>query len=121
MLKNIIQRTPVEIIERSIEFTDGDGCGFSFDCDENGTPKFSCDAAKQNYEYAMAHPECFTGQFNKVVIYKRKYVEPAHGICRCGEDVTLYDEYQGACACPKCGQWYNMYGQELIDPEYWED
>jgi hypothetical protein len=27
----------------------------------------------------------------------------------------------GACQCENCGQWYNIFGQELIDPEYWED
>jgi hypothetical protein len=23
--------------------------------------------------------------------------------------------------CEKCGQWYNLFGQALVDPEYWED
>lgn len=27
----------------------------------------------------------------------------------------------GACQCPKCGKWYNIFGQALLDPEFWED
>lgn len=46
----------------------------------------------------------------------------AIGICDiCGADVELYDGYMGACQCPKCGQWYNMAGQQLVPPEQWEE
>lgn len=121
MLKNITPRKPVEIVDRAIEFTDFDGCGYTFDCDENGNPKFACDAAKKNYEYAMAHPEEFPCEFNKFVTRKRTFIEPGYGTCHCGALVTLINEYMGACQCPKCGQWYNLFGQELIDPKYWEE
>lgn len=121
MIKNYIPRRPVEIVERSIEFTDAEGSGFSFDCDENGTPVFRCDGAKENYEYAMQHPEIYTDQFNEFVTRRRMVTEPASGTCRCGESIELWDQYQGACECPKCGRWYNLFGQELLKPEYWED
>ena len=49
------------------------------------------------------------------------YREPAHGICRCGEEVTLIDEYMGSCQCENCGQWYNLFGQELLPPNQWEE
>ena len=48
------------------------------------------------------------------------YKEPAHGTCICGEEVSLWDQYYGACECPKCGRWYNLFGQELVAPEHWE-
>ena len=121
MLKNIVPRTPVELIERSIDFSDNMGNGFSFDCDTNGKPVFKCEEAKRNYEYAMSHPELFTYEFNKLNVRRRTYIEPAHGTCSCGARVTLIDQYYGACACPKCNTWYNLFGQELIDPEYWND
>lgn len=122
MLEIITQRTPVELVERTIEFTYADGCsGFSFDIDSNGKPIFKCQEAKDNFDYAMAHPELFPDEFNVLKVRRRTYIEPAHGRCRCGEEVILIDQYQGACPCPKCGQWYNLYGQELIDPEYWND
>lgn len=41
------------------------------------------------------------------------------GECECGETVTLYNQYLGACECPKCGRWYNIWGQELNPPHTW--
>lgn len=49
------------------------------------------------------------------------WIEPAKGICSCGETVYLTNEYYGACECPGCGQWYNMFGQELLPPNKWEE
>ena len=37
------------------------------------------------------------------------------------ETVYLYDRYRAACQCPKCGRWYNLFGQELLPPEMWEE
>lgn len=122
MLKNIQPRHAVELIERSIEFTNEDGAGFSFDCDENGKPVFACSEAEQNYKSAIeAGPEAFPVAFNEFTVRRRTVIEDARGTCSCGEEVELYDQYQGACQCPKCGQWYNLYGQSLIDPEYWDE
>ena len=121
MLKTIIQRHPVEIEERSIDFTNEEGAGFCFDCDEHGTPKFACEAARLNYMYAMEHPELYPAEYNVVKRWKRTIIEPAHGTCSCGEEVYLIDEYIGACQCRKCGRWYNLYGQELVPPEYWDE
>lgn len=120
-IKNLVPRTPIVIKTRKIVFTDEDGAGFCFDCDEKGNPKFPCRAAQHNYAYAKSHPELFPVEFDELVVEKRVYVEPAHGTCSCGAHVVLEDQYQGACSCPGCGQWYNLYGQELIPPEYWED
>jgi hypothetical protein len=47
-------------------------------------------------------------------------MNPAIGICSCGRDVVLECDHAGAVRC-ECGKWYNLFGQELRDPEYWED
>lgn len=121
MLKNITMRKRAIFTEYSIEFTNYDGGGFSFDADENGNPVFANDCARLNYEYAMAHPDMFPVEFNKFTKRDREYIEDAHGTCQCGEEVTLTNVYHGACYCRNCGQWYNLFGQELIPPAYWED
>ena len=120
MLRNLVERTPVEIVERTIEFTDAEGNGFSFDADERGNPILANECAKHNYEYAIAHPEEYE-IYDELVVRRRTYIEPAHGTCACGTEITLYDEYHGACECEKCGRWYNLFGQELLPPEYWEN
>ena len=39
----------------------------------------------------------------------------------CGAEFYLQDEYLGACECPRCGQWFNLFGQELTDPRGWSN
>lgn len=121
MLRNIVGRCPEEIVERTLEFTSSEGYGFSFVADTNGKPILANDAQKENYQYAMAHEDEFDVQFNEFTVRKRTYINPAHGTCDCGTEVALDGGYMGAVQCPDCGQWYNLFGQELIDPEYWED
>lgn len=121
MLKNIIPRHTEEHTEYHIEFTNEERGGFSFDADKNGNIILTNDDQRANYQYAMEHPKEFTVQFNEFVKRKFTYTVPAVGTCSCGNTVTLENEYQGACQCDKCGQWYNLFGQELIPPEYWED
>lgn len=121
MLNNMIPRTPVEIVERTIEFTSSEGWGYSFAANENGEVILENDAQRQNYEHAMAHPEDFDEEFNQFTVRRRTYMEPARGTCICGAEVVLENQYQGACQCPGCGAWYNLFGQSLIDPKFWED
>lgn len=127
MLNIIRQRTTHTEVEYRIDFTDADGCGFSFPCDEHGNIQFDDDnpelgrAQRDNYDYAMSHKERFTAEYAKFNTRKYTVIDPAVGKCVCGEIVELYDQYQGACSCPKCGQWYNLFGQSLVDPEYWEN
>ena len=47
--------------------------------------------------------------------------EPATGVCECGHRIALWDEYMGACECPHCGRWYNLFGQELNHPDTWRN
>ena len=37
------------------------------------------------------------------------------------DDVELWDQYYGACQCPECGKWYNLFGQSLLPPDCWEE
>lgn len=127
MLKIIRERSTHTEVKHYIEFTDADGCGYSFPCDQNGNVRFDEHDAeiarvqRENYAEAMADKERFTCQYAQFVTRRYTVTDNAIGKCVCGEEVELYDRYQGACSCPKCGQWYNMFGQSLVDPEYWED
>lgn len=112
------------ITEYSLVFDDGHHNGFSFPCDENGklpeNMKYEKPAAFDNYIDCLKHPERFL-RFNKVVKEERSVRNCASGVCSCGERVYLYDQHCGACQCPNCGKWYNLFGQELISPEEWND
>ena len=103
-------------------FIDRSG-GLSFPCDENGNPDFESmtPAAVRNYENAMQHPEKYPYCFNEVRSFTERRREESHGKCHCGETVWLTNQYMGACQCPKCGQWYNLFGQELNPPDMWEE
>ncbi|MCR4671950.1 MAG: hypothetical protein K5637_01770 [Lachnospiraceae bacterium] len=117
----ISERHAVEVIERSHDFTyrDDPYAGFTFDVDGEGRAIINNKDAERNYEWCLAHPELVEDE--GIVVRKRYYIEPAHGRCSCGEEVELNEQYRGACQCPGCGRWYNIFGQSLIDPEYWED
>lgn len=111
------------LTEYKIAFDDGLGNGFQFDCDDEGhlpkNMKEEFPAAYKNYKECLAHPEKFK-RFNKIVKNSREVYECPEGICSCGERVYLHNQFHGACQCPSCGKWYNLFGQELIPPEEWE-
>lgn len=94
--------------------------GFTFPCDENGVVDESKlnEYALDNYKKCMAHPEKF--EWKGVKKHEYSYTEPAIGKCHCGEEFELISQYMGACECPNCGQWYNIFGQELLPPDQWE-
>lgn len=127
MIKIIQPRITRQVVEYYIEFTDNEGSGFAFPCDSNGNIQFNDDilelgkSQRDHYDYAMAHRERFTKQYAELVARQYTVTDNAVGECACGEEVELCDQYQGACSCPKCGRWYNVFGQSLLDPEYWED
>lgn len=122
-IKIIKEREPKEKVDYSIEFDyrDNSGGGFTFPCDINGNPLFDKmpDVAQENYKHCINDTKRFYSPYIKKHTYH--WVEPAIGECVCGEQVMLENQYMGACQCPKCGQWYNIYGQSLIPPKYWED
>lgn len=121
MLTIISERHPVTQFEYSREFDSVNypGSGYSFPCDAEGNITFACKEAKENFDMAISHPEILTDR--GVVKRKISYIEPAKGKCSCGNVIELIDEYLGACSCDKCNKWYNLFGQELLAPEFWEE
>lgn len=123
MLKNFIHSHYETEVHYELTFwNNAQGGGSCFPCDKDGNliKKEMTECGYKNYEYCMSHPEEFD-IFNKVERIERSYKEPANGDCHCGEKVFLYNAYMGACQCPKCGQWYNLFGEELLPPEEWEE
>ncbi len=119
MLKDIKPRERKHVDMYEIRFFNGDG-GFAFPCDKDGKLLPMEDCAKKNYEWCMEHPEEFE-DWNEKCHWVNSYTENAEGTCVCGNRVTLWDQYYGACECEKCGRWYNLFGQELKAPQYWEE
>lgn len=110
----------VEItVDYFLVYDDGIGNGFWFPCDKEGKllPDVP-DTARKNQIFCFRHPERYT-RWNKVIEESRSYRTPPTGVCECGERFELHDTYQGACECPGCGKWYNLFGQELLPPEEW--
>lgn len=119
MIKNYVPAKMQKATAYELVFDDGHNNGFAFPCDESGNllPELSKEAVA-NYQYCMAYPENFE-RYNKVVCRKWRYRQNATGVCSCGEKIELYDAYMGACECPYCGQWYNLFGQKLNPPDQW--
>ena len=120
MLKNVTRAEWKTDYWYELVFDDGHNCGYGFPCDEDGNVKDLPPAAAANLEWCRNHPEEFV-RSGEVVRCSNRYREPAKGLCSCGQWVYLVDEYMGACQCERCGKWYNLFGQELQSPEYWED
>ena len=121
MLKIIKERTPETITEYTIEFIykDDSNAGFAFPALPNGDPDFD----KMPKEAILNYNNCLNDDRldgPKFKVEKREYMAPAVGKCSCGRDVILDAGYMGAVQC-ECGRWYNLFGQELKDPRYWEE
>ena len=97
----------------------GDVCA-SYGRDNNGNPVFEKeykDIQEQGYQQCLTDPS-IEGPFP--VTETRRYTEDARAVCECGKTIELYDQYLGACECPYCGLWHNLFGQTLKNPEHWE-
>ena len=110
-----------KVVNYDLVFDDGhfNGCGFPCDKDGNLLPNIP-EEAKKNYQDCLNHPERYV-RFNKIVKHEYEVRNNAEGICICGNKVELYDMYYGTCQCEKCGQWYNIFGQEILPPSEWEE
>ena len=121
MLKIIKERTPETVSEYYIEFKykDDPDAGFCFPATVHGDPDFAhmTPEASANYEACLTDKRLTEGEFTK---HEWTYMNPALGLCSCGKEVVLESDYNGAVQC-ECGKWYNVFGQELIDPKYWTE
>lgn len=121
MLKIIKERTPETIKEYYINFwyKDDPDTGFCFPATSSGEPDFAfmCPEAIANYEACLTDERLTEAEFEP---REYTYINPAVGKCICGREVVLDTGYEGAVRC-ECGRWYNLFGQELIDPKYWEE
>ena len=91
---------------------------YSFSADDDYNPVF--DNQLQRYSWEMiSKDDGYVGPFRRVE--KHTYTEYARAICECGKEIELYAQYMGACECPHCGRWHNLFGQELLPPEQWGD
>ena len=123
MLHNYVPSKYYTAVDYELVFDDGYYNGYCFPCDENGNLLQSEEenpAAYANMRWCLEHPEKFE-RFNKIIKYTRQVRDNAHGICICGHEVELWNQYMGACQCPECGRWYNLFGQELVSSEHWEE
>ena len=114
----------VEEISYTLCFYVEPGGGSAFPCDENGNVLFDQmqEPAVRNYKRCIElGPERFPVAFNEVERRVCRWREPSSGICNCGKRIELYNEYMGACKCPNCGQWWNLFGQELNPVETWRN
>lgn len=121
MIKIIKERTPSTITEYYIEFfyKDDPDSGFCFPANRDGTPAFDKmpPEAIENYNLCLKDERLAEPEFRKETL---SYIEPAVGRCICGAEVVLDSDYAGAVRC-ECGRWYNLFGQSLRDPKYWEE
>ena len=121
MLNMIKERTPVTIAEYYIDFCykDDPDAGYCFPANNDGTPALDqmCPEAIANYKSCLTDNRLTEAEFRKEV---RTYTDPAVGKCSCGCEVVLDSDYYGAVQC-ECGRWYNLFGQSLKDPKYWEE
>lgn len=91
----------------------------SFDCDENGVVLLDKlhPCAIDNYNSVKDDPSWYS----EIRKCSNSYIENAKAECPyCHRTFDLWDEYMGACSC-ECGQWFNIFGQELNDPSTWAD
>lgn len=120
MLKIIKERTSIKVTEYFIEFNykDDPNAGFCFPANKDGTPAFDkmCSEAKANYEKCLTDSSLTEAEFTTSAYTS---ISPAIGQCICGSLVTLDADYMGVVRC-ECGRWYNLFGQSLIDPKYWD-
>lgn len=121
MMKIIKERTPITKTEFYIDFNykDDPNAGYCFPANPDGTPALDkmCPEAVVNYESCLTDNRLTEVEFRKET---HTYTEPAVGKCSCGNEVVLDSDYMGAVQC-ECGRWYNLFGQSLKDPKYWEE
>lgn len=121
MSKIIKEREYIEKCDYSRDFTNKDfpDSGWTFPCEADGTLKSDLTAtAIKNCKACFNNPDYID---EGVVKHEWGYYEPAILKCDCGEEIEMENQYMGAFECPKCSQWYNIYGQHLNNPSTWRE
>ena len=120
-MHSIKERIPVTVTEYHIEFQykDDPEAGFCFPANRDRTPALDkmCPEAIANYNSCLTDDRLTGPEFTASTY---TYTEPAVGKCICGAEIILDADYAGAVRC-ECGRWYNLFGQSLRDPKYWEE
>ncbi len=116
----IEQRERVIETCRSLDFYKDDEICAGYDTEDGVTPIFQVPEAEKIWNSLLEQVK--NGELTGPVVneFQRIYTKPAVGRCECGAEVELRNQYMGACECSGCGRWYNLFGQELLPPEQWE-
>jgi len=110
-----------EIIYLQTFIIQGTGCGYSFDCDENGEVDVEAlnPDARINWLYCQSRQNK-RGETIKPAGLRKSihgWIEEAIGLCDdCGEEVELGGFTN---TCENCGTNYNFAGQRLADRSQW--
>ena len=96
------------------------GCGYSFECDENG----NIDIESLNPDAQENYQRCLKGENERgekivpgeVRELHSNWIEPACGKCECGTTVELEGFTN---TCEGCGEDYDSCGQNLAPREQW--
>lgn len=83
-------------------------------CDANGEP---CSEAECTWWQNYLKVKDDDRYYSEVTKHTWTYVEPAHAICECGQEILLVHDAQ---ECWNCGRLHNMFGQELLPREQWD-
>jgi hypothetical protein len=106
-------------LRRNFHYVDEPGAGFSFECDETGTPnQLDTDTKKASFRYCMESVAQGSIVDDGMVIEKWTSYEPPVIKClRCQNEVTLWDAWLSTCS--HCGADYNGSGQLLAPRHLW--
>ncbi|NMA64480.1 MAG: hypothetical protein GX964_10670 [Syntrophomonadaceae bacterium] len=114
-MKIIDERRRIEKLEyyRVFEYENHPGAGFSFPCDAQGRMHSLNKDARINLARCLVSDEGL--QDLGIKTYRHTYMEPAVGLCTCGEKVKL-SSFTNTC---RCGRDYNFAGSELAPRSQW--
>ena len=90
------------------------GCGYTFPCDEDGKLEELNPATKESYKYVQENLSIYYGPMVRKHVDRFRHYATIQ--CDCDEQFELHDEFLGTCGCPKCGQYYNLFGQKTLAP-----
>lgn len=116
-MKIIRERERIETVKYTLEYEYNfcKGAGFSFPCDELGSViiRGMSPGALKNLVLCRSGEHDVTCQGVKKHVHI--YMQPALGLCDCGEEVSL-SGFTNTC---DCGADYNKSGQRLAPREQW--